>query len=264
MQRGGHPRAGRGLGGRPVRAGRRREGGAGVDAGPVGSDDVAVTLAGLPAKPDRATLVVVNPRRVEAIVSNRGHRRHRHLHPEVRRDAHRRRRTRWPRSPCRSIFDGKPLAVRVTATASGHRRGPDRDRDGDVAFAAGGRPIRGTTWPSPVPDGPAGAELVLSSVGRKPRSDSQPSTRSGTSLLGRTVAVPARRRASRSRCPHGTRYVRLVSDQPGCGRGVLGHGCGRSGHRGRGPARSGRCGCRSCGPAGEPARSSLRAYVLAS
>ena len=163
------------------------------------------TLAGLPAKPDRASLVVVNPRNVEAIVSLEVIGATGTFAPEDLPPM-----TVPPRSvvttSIRSVFNGDPLAIRVTSpqpvtaavrTVTG----------GDVAFATGVEPIRDTTALA-VPGGQA--QLVLSSVERKTSVEVSAFDAAGKRLVDRTVAVPQASSVAVP-LPAGARYLRLVA-----------------------------------------------------
>jgi len=163
----------------------------------------AVTLAGLPTKPDRASLVVVNPRQVDTIVSVEvigatGTFTPKDVPPL----------TVAPGSVATmsigSIFNGEPLAVRVTSdqpvtaavrTVTG----------GDVAFATGVRPIRGATALA-VPSG--AGQLVLSSAGPASSVQLIAYAASGKQLLERSVDIPKASSVGTT-LPSGTRYVRL-------------------------------------------------------
>jgi hypothetical protein len=164
-----------------------------------------VTLAGMPSKPDHATLVVVNPRKVEAIVSLEVIGATGTFAPEDHPTM-----TVPPESvtttSITSVFDGDPLAIRVSSaqpvtaavrTVSG----------GDVAFATGVQPIRDTTALA-VPAGKG--QLVLSSVGRQTSVEVTAYNGAGKALLGRTVKVPQASSVG-TPLPTGTRYVRLVA-----------------------------------------------------
>lgn len=165
----------------------------------------AVTLAGLPTKPDRATLVVVNPRNVEAIVSLEVIGATGTFAPEGQPTL-----TIPPRSvvstSIRSVFNGEPLAIRVTS-AQPVTAAVRTVTGGDVAFATGVQPIRDTTALA-VPSGQA--QLVLSSVGRETSVDVTAFNGAGKQLLDREVRVPRAASAATS-LPSGTRYVRLVA-----------------------------------------------------
>jgi hypothetical protein len=167
-----------------------------------------VTLAGLPAKPDHATLVVANPRGVDAIVS-----------VEVIGATG----TFAPKDGAtltvpaksvasmsvRSVFDGEPVALRVKS-AQPIAAGVRTVTRGDVAFATPVRPILDSTTVA-VPD--AATELVISSVGRATSVTVSAFNASGKQLLDRPVAV-ARAASTATRLPPGTRYVRLVASSP--------------------------------------------------
>ena len=173
----------------------------------------SLTLTGLPAEPDRATLVVANPRRVESIVSIEVIGATGTFSPKS--DATL---TVPPGSVAnvsvRSIFDGEPLAIRVTAprpitaavrTVTG----------GDVAFATAVRPIRdSTTVAVPAVTGPGGsAQVVISSVGPKAEVDLAAFDGSGKALLEKAVSV-AEASSAAVPLPTGTRFVRLASATP--------------------------------------------------
>jgi hypothetical protein len=164
-----------------------------------------VTLAGLPSDPDRASLVVVNPRNVEAIVSlevigTTGTFAPDDLPPM----------TIPPHSvvteSIRSVFDGDPLAVRVTS-AQPVTAAVRTVTGGDVAFATGVQPIRDTTAVA-VPSGRG--QLVLSSVGRKTSVEVRAFSAAGKQLLDRTVPVPQASSVGVP-LPTGARYLRLVA-----------------------------------------------------
>lgn len=164
-----------------------------------------VTMTGVPAKPDRATLVVANPRQLEAVVTV-------HLvgasgtfvpkdNPTL---------TVPPDSVAsvslEGAFNGDPLAVQVSSdqpvtaavrTVTG----------GDVAFATGVRPVSGTTAFA-VPSGTA--DVVLSSVGPQSSVGLTAFAASGKQLADTTVSVPKASSVA-TRLPADTRYVRLVA-----------------------------------------------------
>lgn len=169
----------------------------------------SVTVAGLPAKPDRASLVVVNPRAIEAVVSVQVIGAGGTFTPTRNSTV-----TVPPGAveavPLTHVFNGDPLAIRlastvpVTATVR-------TVTAGDVAFGTGVRMVRGTTAFA-VPRGKG--QLVLSSVGPEASTAVTAYAANGTVLLDRVVenqkassvglALPAR-----------TRYVRLVAQEPG-------------------------------------------------
>ena len=168
----------------------------------------SVTLAGLPAKPDRATLVVVNPRQVEAIVSVQVIGSGGTFAPKDNATL-----TVPPGSvanlPVEAVFDGKPLSIRVTSpqfvtaavrTVSG----------GDVAFGTAVRPLEGTTALA-VPAGTG--QLVLSSLGAQTSVGVTAFDASGKVLLDQSVAVPKAASVGTA-LPAKTRYVRLVAAHP--------------------------------------------------
>jgi hypothetical protein len=167
--------------------------------------DTAVTLAGLPAKPDHATLVVVNPRNVEAIVSIEVIGATGTFAPQDQPTL-----TVPPRSvvstSIRSVFDGEPLAIRVTS-ARPVTAAVRTVTGGDVAFATGVEPIRDTTALA-VPSGQG--QLVLSSVGAQTSVQLTAFNGSGKQLLDSAVAVPQASSVA-TPLPAGTRYVRLVA-----------------------------------------------------
>jgi hypothetical protein len=119
----------------------------------------AITLAGLPARPSAASLMLVNPGVVEAIATIKvigatGTFAPKDLLPI----------TIGPKSvvtvPVKTVLDGTPMALQVSAS----RRVTATVRsvkDGDVAFATGVRVIRGSTAVA-LPDG--SGQLVLSSL----------------------------------------------------------------------------------------------------
>lgn len=164
-----------------------------------------VTMTGLPAKPDRATLVVANPRQLEAVVSV-------HLVGASGTFAPKDNPTLTvPPDSVASVslegaFNGEPLSVQVSSdqpvtaavrTVTG----------GDVAFATGVRPVRGTTAFA-VPSGTA--DVVLSSVGPASSVALTAYAASGKQLADTTVAVPKASSVA-TRLPAGARYVRLVA-----------------------------------------------------
>jgi len=165
----------------------------------------SVTLAGLPPKPDQATLVVANPGQDAAVVS-----------VEVIGTGG----TFAPKdidtltvppgsvatASLRSVFNGEPLAIRVKAphpvaatvrTVTG----------GDVAFASAVRPIEGTTALA-VPEG--SGQLVLSSTGKKGKVSVTAFSGAGKALLDKAVAVPGASSVATA-LPPGTAYLRLVA-----------------------------------------------------
>lgn len=164
-----------------------------------------VTMSGLPTKPDRATLMVANPRQTDAIVSVELIGATGTFSPKENPTV-----TVPPDSVASvsigSAFNGDPLAVRVksdqpvtaavrTVTA------------GDVAFATGVRPIQGATSFA-VPSGTG--DLVLSSVGPASSVAVTAFAGSGKQLSDDPVAVPKASSVT-TRLPAGTRYVRLVA-----------------------------------------------------
>jgi hypothetical protein len=168
----------------------------------------SVTLTGLPSKPDTATLVVANPRQVEAVVSVEVIGATGTFAPQDDATV-----TVPPRStanlPVASVFDGGPVALRITSpqpvaatvrTVTG----------GDVAFATGVRPIDGTTAVA-VPSGTA--QLLLSSTGQESSVTVTAFGAQGKSLLDRPVAVPKGSSVA-TVLPTGTRYLRLVTTSP--------------------------------------------------
>ena len=165
----------------------------------------SVTMAGLPPKPDRATLVVANPRSVEAVVSVQVVGSGGTFTPKDNATV-----TVPPGSvatlPVLSVFNGQPLALRITSpqpVAAAVRT----VTGGDVAFATGARPVVGTTAFA-VPQG--AGQLVLSSLGRESSVQVTAFGRSGKKLLDRTVRVDKAASAG-TPLPSGTGYVRLVA-----------------------------------------------------
>jgi hypothetical protein len=167
-----------------------------------------VTMAGLPVKPDHATLVVVNPRRVEAIVTVEVVGATGTFAPSDNPTL-----TVAPGSVAtmsiRSIFDGEPLAVRVRS-AQPVTAAVRTVTGGDVAFATGVQPVRGTTALA-VPTG--AGQVVLSSVGPQTSVALTAFDRSGKELLDRSVDVPKASSIAIA-LPAGTRSVRLVAATP--------------------------------------------------
>jgi hypothetical protein len=168
----------------------------------------SVTLVGLPPKPDTATLVVANPRRVEAVVSVEVIGATGTFAPKE--DATL---TVPPGStatlPIGSVFDGRPVALRVTSpqpVAATVRS----VTGGDVAFAAGVGPISGSTAVA-VPSG--AARLVLSSTGSQAAMTVTAFSSQGKELIDRTVTVPKGASVATA-LPDGTRSLRLVSTSP--------------------------------------------------
>lgn len=168
----------------------------------------SIILAGLPPKPDSATLVVANPRQVEAVVSVEAVGATGTFAPQQDATV-----TVPPGStatlPVSSVFDGGPLAIRVSSpqpiaatvrTVTG----------GDVAFATGVRPVSGSTSLA-VPRG--AARLVLSSVGPASSTTVTAFGPNGQVLLDRQVVVPKAASVA-SPLPSGTRYVRLTASSP--------------------------------------------------
>jgi hypothetical protein len=163
------------------------------------------TLAGLPAKPERAAVVIANPRQVAAIVSVQVIGATGTFTPKDNATV-----TVPPGSvatlPVQSVFDGGPVALRVTSpqpvtatvrTVSG----------GDVAFATGVGPIEGTTAVA-VPQG--SGQLVLSSIGGAGSVRVSAFDRSGKQLLDGAVSVP-KSASTATPLPGGTAYLRLVA-----------------------------------------------------
>jgi hypothetical protein len=153
-------------------------------------------------------LVVVNPRRVEAIVSLEVIGESGTFAPEAEPTL-----TVPPAStlvvPFKSVFDGTPLAVRLISETpvTGVVRTVTR---GDVAFATGVSPVRGTTALA-VPTGPG--QLVLSSLGRETSVAVSVFDSRGKALLERQVPV-AKSTSVGVALPETGRYVRLVADTP--------------------------------------------------
>lgn len=170
--------------------------------------DTTITLAGLPADPDQAALVVVNPRRVEAIVSIEVIGESGTFAPTADPTL-----TVPPAStlvvPVTSVFDGKPLALRLSSThpVTGVVR---TVTGGDVAFATGVSAVRGTTALA-VPAG--SGQLVLSSLGRETSVAVTVFDEKGNELLDREVPV-AKATSVGLGLPENGRYVRLVAETP--------------------------------------------------
>jgi hypothetical protein len=169
----------------------------------------SVTMAGLPAKPDRASLLVANPRQVEAIVTVQVIGAGGTFTPTTNATL-----TVAPGSveslPLKSVFDGDPAAVRVVS-AQPVTAAVRTVTGGDVAFGSGVRVIRGTTAFA-VPRGQG--QLVLSSVGAEASLAVTAYDASGKALLDRTVTVPKASSVG-TKLPAGTRYVRLVATKAG-------------------------------------------------
>jgi hypothetical protein len=167
-----------------------------------------VTLAGLPPKPDNATLVVVNPRRIDAIVSVQVVGATGTFTPKDSPTL-----TVPPRStvtlPIGSLFDGGPLAIRVSS-AQPVTAAVRTVTAGDVAFGTGVRPVRGTTALA-VPSG--SGQLVLSSIGAQTTVTLTAFAASGKALLDQAVAVPKASSVA-TPLPANTSYVRLVATSP--------------------------------------------------
>lgn len=181
-----------------------------------------VTIAGLPATPSAAALVVVNPGQVDALATVKvvgatgtfvptgvGPLR---IPPESVKVL-----------PVGALFDGRPLAVRVvseqplTATV---RSVASRD----VSFGTGVQTIRGTTSFA-VPRG--SGRLVLSSLKVASPIRFVAYDAKGRVLVRRTVAVP-RQTSVAVRLTKATRYVQLTGDAPAvvAGFSVLARGGG--------------------------------------
>lgn len=166
------------------------------------------TLVGFPADPDSASLVVVNPRPVEAIVTVEVIGATGTFVPDddltlaVPPDS-------VAALPARSLFDGEPLAVRVKSTTrvSATLR---TVTDGDVAFGTGVRPVRGPTAFA-VPRG-AGT-LVLSSLGGAGEVSMTVRRADGELVDERSVAVPEAASVA-VRVPRTARYLLLESARP--------------------------------------------------
>jgi hypothetical protein len=168
----------------------------------------SVIMAGLPPNPDSATLVVANPGQVEAVVSVEAVGATGTFAPQDGATL-----TVPPGStatvPVRSVFDGGPLAIRVTSpqpVAATVRT----VTAGDVAFATGVRPVSGSTALA-VPSGTV--RLVLSSVGPASSTTVTAFSAKGEELLDRVVAVPKAASVATS-LPPATRYVRLSASTP--------------------------------------------------
>lgn len=169
----------------------------------------SVTMSGLPTKAGRAALVIVNPRRVEAIVSVQVIGAGGTFAPTKNATV-----TVAPGSvetvPFAAVFDGHPLAIRV-ASAHPVTAAVRTVTGGDVAFGTGVRMIRGTTAFA-VPHGQG--QLVLSSVGPQASVAVTAFDASGKSLLDQDVAVPKASSVA-TKLPPRTSYVRLVARTPG-------------------------------------------------
>jgi len=169
----------------------------------------SVTIAGLPPKPDRASLVVVNPRATVAIVTVQVIGAGGTFAPTTNATV-----TVGPGSveavPLRQVFDGDPLAVRVvsgvpvTATVR-------TVTGGDVAFGTGVRMIRGTTAFA-VPRGKG--QLVLSSLGPEASTAVTAYAADGTVVLERTARIPKASSVGLA-LPARTRYVELAAQTQG-------------------------------------------------
>lgn len=170
---------------------------------------VSVTLAGLPAKPESAVLVLANPGRTEAIaevsvIGSTGTFVPQGLEPV----------TVPPESvltvPLVRVLDGTPMAIRVTAS----KRVTATVRSvqaGDTAFATGVQAIQGATAFA-VPQG--AGRLVLSSVANASEVDLVAYDTAGKVLLERPVPVPARSSVA-IKLPATVRYVGLVAKSQG-------------------------------------------------
>jgi hypothetical protein len=168
----------------------------------------SVTISGLPAKPERATLVVVNPRQVDAIVSVQVIGATGTFTPKDGATV-----TVPPGSvatvPVQSVFDGGPVALRVTSpqpvTATVRAVS-----GGDVSFGTGVGPVQDTAAFA-VPQG--SGQLVLSSVGSKGSVQVTAFDHSGKEVLDRAVTV-AKASSVATPLPAGTSYVRLTASTP--------------------------------------------------
>jgi hypothetical protein len=163
------------------------------------------TLAGFPTEPDRAVLIVANPKDVEALVSVEAVGATGTFAPNDVQTL-----SVGPQSvevvSIKSVFDGDPLALRIRSeqpvTAAVRTI-----TDGDVAFATGVRPIRGATSFAV----PAGAgQVVLSSLGPAASVAVTAFGGSGKELLDKAVQI-AKASSVAVPLPAGTRYVRLES-----------------------------------------------------
>jgi hypothetical protein len=165
----------------------------------------SLTMTGLPVRPDHATLVVANPRNADAVVAVQVVGATGTFTPKDTPTL-----TVPARSvgtlPIESVFNGEPVAIRVTSeqqvtatvrTVTG----------GDVAFATGVRPLRGTTAFA-VPTG--SADVVLSSLGPDSSVQLTAFGASGKQLLDKAVAVP-KAASVVTRLPAAARFVRLVA-----------------------------------------------------
>jgi hypothetical protein len=165
----------------------------------------SLTMTGLPVRPDHATLVVANPRNADAVVAVQVVGATGTFTPKDTPAL-----TVPARSvgtlPIESVFNGEPVAIRVTSeqqvtatvrTVTG----------GDVAFATGVRPLRGTTAFA-VPTG--SADVVLSSLGPDSSVQLTAFGASGKQLLDKAVAVP-KAASVVTRLPAAARFVRLVA-----------------------------------------------------
>ena len=168
-----------------------------------------VTMAGLPPKPDRAALVVVNPRQVEAIVSVEVIGATGTFAPKQNATL-----TVPPRSVATTsltaVFDGKPVAVRVSS-AQPVTATVRTVTAGDVAFATGVRSITDSTTVA-VPSG--AGRLVLSSVGPETAVTVTAFGPRGNQLLQQREAVPAASSVGVD-LPAATAYVRMDAEAPG-------------------------------------------------
>jgi hypothetical protein len=168
----------------------------------------SITLAGLPPNPGRAALLVVNPRQVETIVSVEVVGATGTFAPKQGAEV-----TVPPGSveslPLASVLGGDAAAIRITSTRP-VTAAVRTVSGGDVAFATGVRPIRGSTAFA-VPRG--AARLVLSSVGVESSVDLTAHDAAGRPVLDRSVTV-AKATSVATALPAATRYVRLVASSP--------------------------------------------------
>ncbi len=172
------------------------------------SPSTEVTLAGLPRKPDHATLVVANPRGVEAIVAVEVIGATGTFAPTD--DATLRVPPKSVASmSIRSVFDGEPFALKVSS-AQPVAAGVRTVTGGDIAFGSAVRPVLDSTTVA-VPAG--SGDLVVSSVGGATSVAVTAFGRDGKQLLERSVAV-AKAASTATPLPSGTRYVRLVATTP--------------------------------------------------
>ncbi|MCX6397021.1 MAG: DUF5719 family protein [Propionibacteriales bacterium] len=168
----------------------------------------SVTLAGIPVERGSSSLMVANPGEVDAIVKVEVIGQTGTFVPEALREF-----IVGPGQvrtvPMASVIDGTPLALKVSSEQK-VTAAVRSVKSGDTAFSTGVEPIRGGTALA-VPDGKA--RLMLSSV--RDASSVQVASFAADGTVLKEVTVPvAAATTSQVVLPAGTRYVRLLAEDP--------------------------------------------------